>query len=1848
MVSHSLNSAYSDGGLQVLWEDGERIFRRGSRLDDNGKRRAVLIVLPAADYPSRSSLDRLTHEYELKHELDGAWAVRPLDLVRDGGRTTLVLEDAGGEPLDRLLGVPMEMGRFLGLAIGIAGALGKLHQRGLVHKDIKPANILVNGATGEVRLTGFGIASRLARERQSPHPPETIAGTLAYMAPEQTGRMNRSIDSRSDLYALGATFYQMLTGALPFSAADPMEWVHCHLARQPVAPGERLKEIPGAVSAIVMRLLAKRAEDRYQTAAGLESDLRRCQTEWEVQRRIDDFPLGEHDMPDRLLIPEKLYGRRREVETLLASFDDVVASGTTSLVLVSGPPGIGKSSVVHELHKVLVSPRGLFTSAKFDQLKRDIPYATLAQAFQSLIRRLLSQPEAELSAWRDDLRQALDPNGALVAELIPELKFIIGEQVAVPDLAPPDAKARFQLALRQLISVFARAERPLALFLDDLQWLDAATLDLLEDVLVQRDLHHLLLVGAYRDTEVDASHPLMRTLAGIREKGAAVQEIVLAPLNREDLVHLITDTVHCEPQRAIPLAALVHQKTAGNPFFANQFIQELVEEGSIKFDSGRASWLWDLGSIKAKAYTDNVVDLMVGKLSRLPLITQEALKDLACLGNVAETSTLSVARGTSEEDVHSDLWEARRAELIVRSQDSYHFVHDRVREAAYSLIPEQERAQAHLRIGRLLMARIEPEKRDDALFEIAGHLNRGSALMASLREREELAALNLMAGKRAKTAGAYASALNYFIAAAPLLPQDGWERRHDLLFELELHRAACEFMTGGVTPAQDRLVALSRRATNTVERGSVACLLADVHFSRQRPDLGLTACLECLRHAGLDFPKAPTDGQARAAYESVLSKLDSRSIDELVNLPLMTDRVARATMDVLMKVIPCAASTDKNLLSLIVCAAIDLSLTHGNCDGSCFAYQFFGFVAGGLFGNFAVGFRFGRVGGEVVERTGLHRFDAVVRIFLANQAPWARHGGTSGQLLRSALDIAMRTGDPVAAAASSAQLVWHALVAGEPLVEAEKEAEAAMALHGKLGFGALLDSLAMQRAYIRNLRGLTRQFGSLDDDHFDERCWTSRESTPQRLPILECRYWVRRLQARLIAGDYVAALDASIRAQDLLWATPALFVRADCEFYGALARAAACDPQPVHERPAHLQALAAHGRRLDACARECPENFQDRAALVNAEIARIEGRDHEATRLYEEAIRSACANGFIHHEALALELAARFYATRGFDRIAKAYLRDARSCYLQWGADGKVRQLDELDPYLREEDQRTEPTRTRETPIEQLDLAAVLKVLQAVSGETDLGRLIATIMRLGMEHAGAERGLLILPRDGGYRVEAEAGIGSDAVTVVLRESSITAETLPQSAFDYVLRTRETVLLHDASAENTSDPYVRQRRPRSVLCMPLLKQTRMVGVLYLENSLTSGVFTPTRMALLKLLASEAAISIENARLYRDLAERESRIRRLVDANIIGIFIWELEGRILEANDAFLTMVGYDREDVIAGRLNWTDLTPPEWRDRDERRWMPELKLSGTLQPFEKEYFRKDGSRVPVLIGVATFEETAHQGVAYVLDLTERKRAQDALSRAGAELAHVSRVTALSALTASIAHEVNQPLSGIITNASTCLRMLDTAPPDIDGARITARRTIRDGNRASDVVTRLRALFSKREFTLESLDLNEAAREVIALSSNELQRHRIILQSELADDLPVVTGDRIQLQQVIINLLRNAADAMADVQDRPRQLLIKTEREEHGDKARLTVRDAGVGLSAQSLNSLFAAFHTTKSGGMGIGLFVSRSIIERHHGRLWAEPNHEAPGATFSFSLPCGAEPGRDTVSASSAS
>jgi PAS domain S-box-containing protein len=1949
--------------LEPLREGAEFTLYRGQQ---HGNPLPVLAVALTAQQPSPESFQRLEHEYSLAGELDPTWAAKPLALTRHAGRMMLVLMDPGGEPLDRVLekgeGRPLELTRCLRIAIGLAAALGQAHRRGLIHKDIKPSNALVDDA-GNVRLTGFGIASRLPHECQAPAPLEVIAGTLPYMAPEQTGRMNRSIDARSDLYALGVTLYQMLTGTLPFTAADPLEWVHCHIARQPQPPGERAT-VPRPLSSLTMKLLAKNAEERYQTASGLEADLRRCLAEWEVHGRIDAFPLGARDAADRLLIPEKLYGRESEVSTLLAAFDRVVAEGKPELVLVSGYSGVGKSSVVNELHKALVPPRGLFASGKFDQYKRDIPYATLAQAFQGLVRQILVKGEAEVEQWRVALRETTGPNGQLIVNLIPEVEFLLGRQPPVPDLSPQDAQNRFKMVFRRFVGAFARPEHPLALFLDDLQWLDAATLELLEHLITGPEVQHLLLVGAYRNNEVSSSHPLTQTLGAIRKAGARMQEIVLAPLGLDDIGRLVADALHCEGEAGHSLAQLVQEKTGGNPFFVIQFLTALAEEGLLAFDPELALWTWDVAHIRAKGYTDNVVDLMIGKLKRLPDATQEALKQLACLGNVVDIATLILVHERSEEEIHKALWEAILTGLIIYLEGSYKFLHDRVQEAAYALIPADERAAAHLRIGRVLALRTAPDEIEENIFELVNQLDRGVALIEVREERERVAELNLIAGKRAKTSTAYASALKYLAAGRRLLAEDSWERRYELIYGLEYHRAECELLTADLAAAEERLTMLSQRAESLLHVAAVACLRMTLYTTLDQSDRGVEVCLDYQQQRGAHWSPHPTDDEVRQEYEEIWRQLGGRSIEELVDLPLMDDPEIRATLDVLTEVVTPALFTDRNLLSLVICRMVNLSLEHGNSDGSCFAYVWLGMILGPHFGDYQAGFRFGRLGYDLVEKRGLHRYQARAYMSFGNLVmPWTRHIRTGRPLVRRAFDAANKTGDLTFAAYSCNNLNTNLLASGDPLGEVQREAENGFEFARKARFGLVIDIVTAQLSLIRTLRGLTPKFGSFNEEGFNESQFEHHLQSDPRLALPECWYWIRKVQGRVYANDFVSALKAASRAQQLLWTSPSFFEMAEYHFYTALAHAVEYDTASSGERPQHLEALASHHKQLGAWAESCPENFTNRAALLAAEIARIEDHTFDAMQLYEQAIRSAREHGFVQNEGLAHEFAARFYLARGFETISHAYLRNARNCYDRWGALGKVKQLDALYPHLRQEQIPTSPAATIGTPAGQLDIQTVVKSSQALSSEIVLPRLIERLMRIAVEHAGAERGLLILLRDDKLQIEAEATIRHGSIAVTARQSALTPFDLPQSVLHYVIRTRERLVLDDASARSvySEDEYVRLKRPRSVLCLPIVKQAKLVGALYLENNLTPCAFTSDQVTVLELLAAQAAISLENARLYSDIQRSEAYLAQGQSISHTGSFGWNtVSGDIFWSKETYNIFEhdGFVRPEMewVYGRIHPDDR---EWVwqsldraigdktgfDIQHRLRMPDgrvkhvrakahvaesssgdLEYVGTLMDTtlakqsemklrESEAYLAEAQRLshtgswawsPTtnenrywsdecfrLLGfdpaggmppretflqriypedrpiVAERLERArrergeyevdyriiHPGgeirnihavghpilgpsgdlvelVGTAIDVTERKQAEEErerLRQAQADLAHANRVTTMGELAASVAHEVSQPIAASLTNAKTCLRWLAGDIPNLEEAREAAKRIVQDQTRAGEIISRIRLLFKKTAPQRELVDINEVIREMMVLLRGETARYLVSLQTELADDLPQVMGDRVQLQQVMMNLAMNGIDAMANV-DGTRELVLNSQRVKDG-QLMVSVSDSGVGLPPEQACRIFDAFFTTKAHGTGMGLRISRSIVESHGGRLWAGENVPR-GASFHFTLP----------------
>jgi len=1453
--------------LEALTEDAKFVL---SRSCPSGDTAPVLVLAPTRDAPLADVAARLEHEYALAAALDPAWAVRPLALARQEGKTVLELEDPGGLPLDRLLGRPLEFGLFLRLAVGLAAALGQVHQRGLIYKDLKPAHALVDPVTGEVHLTGFGLASHLLREHQAPAAPEVLAGTLAYMAPEQTGRMNRSIDARSDLYALGVTLYEMLTGALPFTAADPLGWVHCHIARAPLPPAERVPGIPGLLSDLILKLLAKAPEDRYQTAAGVEADLRRCQEAWERQGRVESFPLGSRDVPDQLLIPEKLYGREREIATLLAAFERVACEGQPEWMLVSGYAGIGKSSVVNELHQALVTRRGLFASGKFDQHKRDVPYATLAQAFQGLIRQLLAKSETELSPWRSRLQQAIAPSGKLLTDLIPALERVIGPQPPVPELPAQEQQHRFQAVFRRFLGVFARPDQPLVLFLDDLQWLDTATLALLEHLAARPDLRHLLLIGAYRDNEVSPSHPLLLTLEAIRKAGGTIREITLRPLTRDDLRRLVADTLHVAPAAAAPLARWMHEKTGGNPFFAIQFLSVLAEEGLLAFDATASAWTWDVERIRAQGYTDNVVELMVAKLKRLPPITQSALQRLASLGNIVESATLAMVQEVPEAAVHAALHDALRAGLVCRHDGTYRFLHDRIQEAAYALIPSQDRAGLHLHNGRQCLARMAIGDIGSLLFDVVDQLNRGSELLSDPAETLRVAELNLAAGRRAKASAAYGAACIYLATSSALLENDAWQRRYDLAYPLWLERAECELLSGQLDRAEELIAQLLEQGQSPVDRAAVYHLKVQLHVLKSEHAKAVDSALAGLRLFGIDLPAHPTGEQVQAEYEQVWKRLGERPIESLIDLPLTNDPQMNAAMRILAVLFDAAYFTDSQLFVLHFCRMVRLGLEHGHSFAAAHGYAWFGWILGPFFHRYREGYRFVRLGCDMLEKHGLLAGQSRVHFALQSAASFARP--LSEALDHAAVTIrsGTETGDLSTACYGWLYSVDTRLVRGDPLDEVWREAGKTLDFCRKCQFVDAMQIARVLRRFIAQMQGQGAGVVHPDEpEPFDEAAFEA-QLTPERMSSLVCWYWILKVQTRFLQGDAAAALAAARQAHASLAGAAGQIHLLNYHYYAALTLTALYEAAPSPQRRDWHAQLVSHRAQLREWAEFNPPTFHDKHALVCAEIARLEGRDAEAMRLYQQAIQSARENGFVQYQGVAHEVAARYYLARSLETEAVAHLDEARACFARWGAGGKVSQLDAGYPQLRARKISTAPASGA-----QLDVLSVAKAAQAISGQILLDELIDTLLRIVIENAGAQSGALLLVRDDELILAAAACTDQQTVQVRHREQQgVPSEgSLPLSILNYVRRSQEPVLLDDAARPHpyAGDAYFARSHPKSVLCLPILRQSALIGLLYLEHYAVTHVFTPERVTVLDLLAGQAAISLENARLYGDLRE-----------------------------------------------------------------------------------------------------------------------------------------------------------------------------------------------------------------------------------------------------------------------------------------------------------------------------------------------------------------------------------------
>ncbi|MEG5139437.1 MULTISPECIES: trifunctional serine/threonine-protein kinase/ATP-binding protein/sensor histidine kinase [unclassified Microcoleus] len=1805
----------------TLHEGVETIIYRAQTPTDGHP--TILKVLKA-EYPTLEAITRLKHEYQIRQNLDSQQIVKALSLETFDHRLGMVLEDFGGESLAKLLErQTLSLQANLNIAISIVKALQYLHFQHIIHKDIKPSNIIINSQTKEVKLTDFGIATKLNKENPQFNNPNSVEGTLAYMSPEQTGRMNRTLDYRTDFYSLGITLYEMLTGKLPFPSNDPLEIVYSHIAIQAILPHQINSKIPVAISEIVMKLMAKNAEDRYQSAAGLLADLETSLHQLESTGKIADFFPGRLDILSQLLIPQKLYGREQPVNELLAAFERVGAgltnnlleklttseqnpplSGTSELMLVSGYSGIGKSAVVNEVSKPITRSKGYFISGKFDQFKRNIPYASLIQAFNSLLRQLLTESAASLETWRTKILTALGRDGQVIADVIPELELIIGKQPEVPGVGTTEAQNRFNRLFKEFLRVFAQKEHPLVIFLDDLQWADSATLKLMQLLITDPEQQYLLLIGAYRDNEVSATHPLIQTVEEIEKTGTVVNNIVLQPLDLADVTQLVAETLKDCTEKVINLADLIWNKTGGNPFFLTQLLQALYQDNLLKFEfnhitneANQSGWYWSIDEIQAIGITDkSVVELVASRIEKLPAPTQEVLKLAACVGDKFALDVLSLVSEKSANTTATELYSALQAGLILPLSDayriplvfdraesinlkldtsrvSYKFLHDRVQQAAYSLIPENQKKSTHLKIGQLLLQNTPDEQLEENIFDIVNQLNVGIDTISEQSEKTQLAQLNLTAGGKAKSAAAYEAAVRYLRVAMGLLAEDSWQSQYELTLSIYELTAEAEYLNINFEESKILSDIILQQAKNLLDKVNICELQIQSYNAQNRPLEALKTGLEVLKLFGISFPPNPTLLNIVAGLIKTKLSLGMKRVEDLANLPEMTDPHKQAIMRILSGILSSVVQAKPQLLPLLTFMMIQQGVKYGNSLYASIAYAYYGAILCRL-GDINSGYQFGELAIMLLDkfqsRSLKSRVYAVFSCFIKH---WKSDLNSVLGYLMEGFQTGMETGDLEYAGYCVNEYCNYKLLMGEPLELVEQETGKYVKLMQQLKL-----EMAVQHISIRRQAGLNFCGKSVESCHLVGESFNEVETLPALIEaksfLLVCLIYNAKAQLNFFFKNYVQALDNSRLFTKYEEAAAGLYVVSISNFYYSLSLLALFPQAGKGEQKQYLKKVIQFQKKMKKWADCAPMNHQHKYDLVEAEKARVLGQNERAMDYYDRAIAGSHKNKYIPEEALAYELAGEFYESLGKEIISQAYLTKAYYAYIRWGALAKVTDLEFRYPFLVAQTRTAEistldVTRTTTGSTTSnglghfLDLSAFVKASQAITSEIVLDKLLTKLINILLENAAAQKVVLLLLKNDILCIEATGTPGEDKVTLLPSIPVENSQDVPLSAINYVHRSQKHLVLDNATvtAPFNADAYIRKYQAKSILCLPIIYQCQRRGIIYLENALTVGAFTAERVEVFKVLISQVAIAVENAGLYAREQEKSQQL-----------------------------------------------------------------------------------------------EKSFHE-----------------LQQAQLQLIQSEKMSALGNLIAGVAHEINNPLGFIAGNIDAAAEAsLDL----IDYLHLYQEKFPNPGDELEDKASEIdleylmedlpKMLLSMKSGTerirnistsLRSFSRSDTANKVSANIHEGIDSTLLILQYRLKakdtrpaikiikeyGNIPPVKCYFGQLNQVFMNLLSNAIECFdesnqgrtyAEIQALPNTIAIITHVSQDNNSVVITIKDNGAGMSPQVQAKIFDHLFTTKGvgKGTGLGLSISRQIVEETHGGKLSCESVLGAGAAFAIEVP----------------
>ncbi|AFY44031.1 ATP-binding sensor histidine kinase [Nostoc sp. PCC 7107] len=1766
--------------------DGSRtvVYRAVKEIDD----KPVVIKLLKNSYPSFGELVQFRNQYTIAKNLNYPGIIQTYNLESCQNGYILVMEDFGGIALKQW-GVEKNsafLQEFLEIAIALCNTLDILYRERIIHKDIKPANILINPETKQVKLIDFSIASLLPRETQTLVNPNVLEGTLAYISPEQTGRMNRGIDYRTDFYSLGVTFFELLTGELPFASSDPMELIHCHIAKAPQLLHKLNSHVPSLLSEIVNKLMAKNAEDRYQSALGLKYDLENCLHQLKATNEIQRFKIATRDVCDRFIIPDKLYGRKAEVETLLQAFERV-STGATEMMLVAGFSGIGKTAVVNEVHKPIVRQRGYFIKGKYDQFNRNIPFSAFVQAFRDLMRQLISESDIQLQTWKTKILEVLGDNGKILIDVIPELERIIGNQPPATELSGTAAENRFNLLLQKFVQVFTNQEHPLVIFLDDLQWADSASLKLLQ--LLMQDTEYLLILGAYRDNEVSPTHPFILIVDELKKTGAVVNKIILQPLSKINLNQLVADSLNCESLLAQPLTTLIYQKTQGNPFFATQFLKALNNEHLITLDLESRHWQCDIAQIKALAITDDVVEFMSLQLQKFPPQTQNILKLAACIGAQFDLQTLAIISEQVLETTAADLWKALQAGLIIPNTEIYkffvqsdsasishavvnpiyRFLHDRVQQAAYSLIPNNQKQATHLKIGRLLLQKSSEIEKEEKLFDIVGHLNQGQALIHQQQEREALAKLNLEAGNKARNSTAYTAAREYFQTGIELLEVDCWHNQYELTLNLYVAATEASYLNGDFDGMEQLAALVLQQAQTILDKVKIYEIQIAALTASSQILAAIAVGREAVGQLGIELPTQVDEITIGKALEAVKQQLQGREIAALIDLPVMSEATAQAAIQILGMLFPPVLLGMPSLMPILGATMVRLSLEFGNTPASIPGYTIHGMVMCAFFGEVEIGYEFGKLAISLLEKLNARRMKCVTLNLFGSFIQHRRQALSTAQLIQKESYMAgMETGDFLYAGYSIQGYAFVGLFTGAELHSLASELSTYHAALVQVKQDSARIYLEMVQQTVAQFRETVSQPDCLIGSFYDETVMFPKHKQDKDLTAFAFTYCYK-LSLAYSFGNYQAALDYIIQIQSYLMAVSGMIIVPLFHFYAALTQLALVSSQS--EAAEIIAEVESHQQTLHQWVQDAPMNHLHKWHLVEAEKYRVGGDKLAAMEHYEQAITIAKTNQFLNEEALANELAAKFYLDWGKEKIAQTYMIEAYYCYARWGAKAKVIDLETrypqlLLPILHKQQLAFKPAETimslsshtiqgsslsNTSLSEALDLATILKAFQSLASEIELEKLLSTLLQVILENAGAGKCALLIPKGDSWVIEALSELQQPAIIL---QSLPWDEIVPISLINRVKNTSVAAVVENAVVEPTllADPYILHHTPKSIFCAPILNQGKLIGILYLENNLTVGAFTNDRLQLLKLLTTQVAISLENAQLYHQL-ENYSHI---------------LEQKVEERTQALTAKA---------------------------------TQLESTL---------------------------------------------DKLYSTQSQLIQAEKMSGLGQLVAGIAHEINNPINFIYGNLqpaseyvtslielNNLYRRLYPQPlPEIAQkiADIELDFLVNDlqnifssmrvgVNRISQIVLSLRNFSRLDESEIKPVDIHSGIDSTLLILQHRLHnnsQHPEITVIKQYGVLPLVNCYASALNQVFMNIINNAIDALEISDVCQPSIIIHTEFKEQKNVI-IRIQDNGIGISNSVQHQIFNPFFTTKSVGSGTGLGLSTSysiVVEKHGGQL----------------------------------